>query len=64
MISVETYRKVSIAWLRQNNYADYKRVMNLYDMWDVAARNKDFHQAYHYMYLLKKIHKQNGIEES
>ncbi len=64
MISIETLKKPSIKLLMEKNHADGMRVLHLYDQWDVAARNKDFHEAYHIMFKLKKIHRENGIEES
>jgi hypothetical protein len=51
-------------WLEHNNYPDYKRVFDLYEKWDMAAKSKDFHNAEHFEYMIKKIHDRNGIKES
>ena len=64
MIRNELYRKTSLRALEHSNYSDYKRVMEYYDKWDAAARNKDFHNAEHYDYMIRKIHERNGLEET
>jgi hypothetical protein len=64
MISGDTWSNTSLRKLKHQNYPDYKRVLELYDMWDVAARDKDFHQAEHYEWVIKRIHDRNKIAES
>jgi len=64
MITVKTLRKPSLKVLMQKNYSDGKRVLELYDKWDVAARDKDFHAAEHFDWEIQKIHKRNGIQET
>ncbi len=54
----------SMMWLEHNNYKDYKRVFELYEKWDMAASEKDFHNAEHYSWEIRKIHDRNGIVES
>lgn len=64
MISVESQKKSSLRQLRYKNYSDFKRVIELYDKWDVAAKEKDFHNAEHFDFMIKKIHDRNGIKET
>jgi hypothetical protein len=64
MITVKTLRKPSLKVLEHKNYPDYKRVTELYDKWDAAAKNKDFHAAEHFDWEIQKIHKRNGISET
>lgn len=64
MIKVKTLKKPSLRVLEQKNYPDYKRVVDLYDKWDVAAKSKDFHAAEHFDFEIQKIHKRNGIAET
>ena len=60
---VENLTKRSICELEHKNYTDYKRVMDLYDKWDAAARSKDFHNAEHFDYMIRKIYDRNGVKE-
>lgn len=64
MLSVETRKKASLHELKSADYGDFKRVLDLYDRWDMAARDKDFHNAEHYEYRIKKIHDKHGIAET
>jgi hypothetical protein len=64
MLRAEYLQKGSLKELLHKNYADGKRILELYDKWDVAARSKDFHQAEHYEYMIKKIHDRNGLKET
>lgn len=54
----------SMLWLEHNNYPDYKRVVDLYDKYLMASREKDFHNAEHFNWQIMKIHERNGIEET
>lgn len=60
----DTFSDTSLRKLKFSNYPDYKRVLELYDMWDEAARDKDFYQAEHYDWEIAKIHQKNGIKET
>jgi hypothetical protein len=62
MLTVDTSNK-SIQELKHKNYADCKRILELYDKWDVAARSKDFHNAEHFDYMIRKIFRNNGVKE-
>ena len=64
MITVETKKKASLLQLKSQNYPDFKRVAELYDKWDMAAKSKDFHAAEHFDWEIAKIHKRNGIKET
>lgn len=64
MSNLSKLRTKSMQWLEHNNYPDYKRVFDLYEKWDMAAKAKDFHNAEHFEYMIKKIHDRNGIKEA
>lgn len=63
MIDYKQLNRPDLRKLEHTDYSDYKRVVELYDKWDVAASNKDFHNAEHYDYMIKKIFVRNGIKE-
>jgi len=64
VITVETAKKASLRELKYRNYADFRRVLELYDKWDVAARDKDFFNAEHFEYEIQRIHQRNGVQET
>lgn len=64
MITVESRKKASLRELRYKDYDAYKKVLDLYNKWDVAAKNKDFHNAEHFDWRIKKIHDKYGIIET
>lgn len=64
MITVETRKKASLRELRYKDYTDYKRVLELYDKWDVAAKSKDFHSTEHFERQIKRIHDKHRVEET
>ena len=62
-INYRSIRRKDLVELEHRHYTDYKRVIELYDKWDVAARDKDFHNAEHFDYMIKKIFSRNGLVE-
>lgn len=64
MIPIEKVQRTSMHRLKSKNYNDYKRLLDIYDKWDVAAKSKDFYTTEHYEYMIRKIHDRNGLEET
>lgn len=64
MITGNVEKNTSLKQLKHKNYSDYKRMMELYDKWDMAAKAKDFHNAEHFEWTIAKIYKRNGIIET
>lgn len=64
MITIDTLKKTSLREIRAKSYQDFKKILDLYDQWDVAAKDKDFYNCEHIEYQIDKIHKRNGVTEN
>lgn len=54
----------SLEQLRNKNCEDGRKVLNLYDGWDKAARRKDFEECERIERRIKETHDRNGVQES
>lgn len=64
MIRVEKRCKSSAIELKHRSYSAWKRLMEYYDRWDVAAKEKNFGYCEELERKIKRLHDEYGLKES
>ena len=64
MIPIEKIQQASQFKLKHKNYSDWKKVMECYDKFDVAAKDKNFDYCARLEREIKTLHERNGMTET